>query len=397
MLNRLNQQIIENLENLILEHKSYRQIFLYKLRFLLYNYIWISFILLLSISYLHNPFIKATMALWMIGLFFVVFFNFLTLNEELEDISNEYKKYILLDIVFIFDKKNRHNKLKAFKEANFKKVIERKLFFCDMPCFYENLELSLWTEKYVRQESAVVNFFVQRYGNQKVAPLFNKRLLFWSQIIPLNILDSNNLRTLLAICPVINEQLIAHYSLEQLNQKQLEEIFSKYDNRNLFLLFTNDFNINDYFKVISIASSCNLVLPVYKNINQLVTYLIEVSSFKKFKKTDFCDIVIKNNTYEKIDQIYSIEDLIKLSEYFKNCIMQLKNSLSSGANYLFVIYKDSKPDIVFQVNNKYELIEAKKRFNEQLDIEDLNQLKTYIDNCLIELKLRKENKIKVEL
>jgi hypothetical protein len=129
----------------------------------------------------------------------------------------------------------------------------------------------------------------------------------------------------------------------------------------------------------------------------LVTYLIEVSSFKKFKKTDFCDIVIKNNTYEKIDQIYSIEDLIKLSEYFKNCIMQLKNSLSSGANYLFVIYKDSKPDIVFQVNNKYELIEAKKRFNEQLDIEDLNQLKTYIDNCLIELKLRKENKIKVEL
>lgn len=397
MLNNLNAKIIETLENFILEYKNERLILVYKLRFLLRNYIYFSFALLISILFLNYSYFKIAIIFWLISFVCITFSNLLLFSEEEPEISKHFKKYILLDMILLFGKKNRHKQLKAFQIANFKNIINKKMLFYEMNHFYENIELSLWVEKYVKKETGVVNFFVQRYGNQKVSSFYNKRLLYWSQLLPLNIFDSNNLRTVLAICPIISRELLEQYNLEEMTQSQLNSTFSKYDNKSLFILFTNDFNINDYLKVISIAQKYNLIVPVYKNITALVHYLIEATSFQKFKKTDFCDIVIKNSQYDKISQIYSIEDLISISEYFKNCIMQLKNSLASGHNYLFVIYTENKPNVVFQVDSKFELIEAKKRFNQYLSLEELDTLKKYIESCRTELKLRQKNNIRIEV
>lgn len=81
----------------------------------------------------------------------------------------------------------------------------------------------------------------------------------------------------------------------------------------------------------------------------------------------------------------SPEDLIKEGQVMHHCVKSYIDSVIKGATVIMLARKDGKPYLTFEIRNKH-IIQAKKRFNELPNDDDILWIKKYADSVGLKIK-----------
>jgi hypothetical protein len=241
------------------------------------------------------------------------------------------------------------------------------------------MSVSDWVNTYVSKKPSIVNYFISRYGNKSMHQIGLKPIFIWSQLLPLEKLDHQDLVILLTINPNLSIDSLKTAQLPPINQEQLNHIFSEYNSKQITLLLSNEFSIERYLMCLKIAVENNINFPLDKNLYSISKDISDIIK-SDFPKQYWHQNIESNEYFPLTKAISTQKDLNFYAKYFQNCIKSYAPSLYKKEGMLFVSYSENKPYIIYYINNKLKLVEAKYQRNQELTNQDREKVKKILSN-----------------
>lgn len=293
---------------------------------------------------------------------------------------------LILHNLIVDGREERNIEIDAFLEANDPmgslKIAERKDLFLKMPKFknFNKENLELWVKEHVGKEKVIVNLFQERVLGTKRE---RKGLLYWSQLLP-KMEKVDDLRFLLLLNPIyeINESL---HNFLVISREEVSLAFKSYTSDEIKRLFSSAFALRDYLKVLTIAIKYKITLSVEVDMKELLSWAEEIEAGIKGDEYVFPQDAkwiksLKSSEFElgSIEAIKNISELSAWATSMRNCIKSYKEKIFAGKSYFFGVVAEGEPYIVFELNSKGELIEAKKKANALLSENETYYLKQFL-------------------
>jgi hypothetical protein len=241
------------------------------------------------------------------------------------------------------------------------------------------MSVSDWVNTYVSKKPSIVNYFISRYGNKSMHQIGLKPIFIWSQLLPLEKLYPQDLVILLTINPNLSIDSLKTAQLPPINQEQLNHIFSEYNSKQITLLLSNEFSIERYLMCLKIAVENNINFPLDKNLYSISKDISDIIK-SDFPKQYWHQNIESNEYFPLTKAISTQKDLNFYAKYFQNCIKSYAPSLYKKEGMLFVSYSENKPYIIYYINNKLKLVEAKYQRNQELTNQDREKVKKILSN-----------------
>lgn len=121
--------------------------------------------------------------------------------------------------------------------------------FLQRPSFkvLEKESLAAWVKTFVGKEKSLFPLISERVLG---CPHLREGLLFWTQLIPRELLIFDDFKTLLLINPVKNKEQL--WGLRNFPESNLKNYFLNYSSSDLKRLFTSSFYLNDYLEFLTL-------------------------------------------------------------------------------------------------------------------------------------------------
>lgn len=332
-----------------------------EINFLFYkNFVGLVF-LISSIVYLNN-YVELTI----IGYYF---YSFLAISVFLLffDISGR-ELFYSLKLKFSKEKDQALDEIKEYSKMNRRaaKKVEPKIYF-EFPEFNE---LEKWCEENVSSRKSFKKV-ISKYCAKDKNGIFDKAIVLWREAVPLSLVDEN-----------IGLELIRHIKIAPRYGKEeylprVDNYFKKYNQSQIKTIFDSSFDGELYIKELrKYMDKEDKPFPVFSRMNQLIDFLM----FQNVNNIKFSNPSIDLSIDSPSLVIRRISDSVSLylyAEKFRNCAKSYLGSLQSE-KYDFYIVESDKP-IMFHVNKKLKILEAKYPLNQMISEEDRYVLEEHIE------------------
>ena len=291
------------------------------------------------------------------------------------------ENYHILLFILNPNKKQIKAEIKAYCDikTNNQQIENKNLFVQQEQLQNNSLSVSDWVNNYVSKKPSIINYFISRYGNKKINQIGLKPIFLWSQLLPLKKLDPQDLIILLTINPNLSLNNLKTSQLPLITQEQLNQIFREYSSKQITLLLSNEFSIERYLMCLKVAVENDINFPLDKNLYSISKDISDIIK-SDFPKQDWHKYVENNDCFPLTKAINTQKALHFYAKYFQNCIKSYASALYRKEGMLFVSYKDNKPYIVYYINNKRKLVEAKYQRNQELNNQDTEKLEQILGN-----------------
>lgn len=254
---------------------------------------------------------------------------------------------------------------------------------------FENLtkyNLKEWVDTHVGSAKSLQNLFQTRVlGSSEL----KMDLVYWSQLLPKDRLSTEQYRTVLQACQLIDVRTIINIP------SQISPLFDEYSPEDIVRLFTSPYNVEDYFKALQIAFKLRTKFVRQKNIFDLVIHMNILE--KEFNSNNF---VFKHNIAwaKKIEGEFSLGKVVYIKDHvglekwgylMSNCLkvqnvrgQETRDNIKNGSFYAYGIYRNNKPVMCFTLDKDGYVFEVKKKYNKLLTIEESSALRLYVINQL---------------
>lgn len=241
----------------------------------------------------------------------------------------------------------------------------------------ENLEA--WVKQYVGKEKSLINFFNERVlGTKHLRP----GLLYWSQIIPRKN-NFDDFKFLLKLSPIVSADQVKN--LKIITSEEVNFAFSGYTSEETKRLFSSAFILSDYLEVLNLSRENKLTLKVSVDMKELLAWVQEMNAGIKGLKFHFPQDKkwIKTLTETecrlgKIEFINNLSDLSYWAGAMSNCIKSYEDKIFAKQSYFFGVSVAGSPKLVFELNSKGNLIQAKRKANVHLSQEEDRYLRQFL-------------------
>lgn len=250
--------------------------------------------------------------------------------------------------------------------------------------------LHQWISRYVRPEPSLIKLFEQRLSSPGVNLPLRLDLCYWSQLIPKLKLKLDHLKVALYAAPLFDTSLLE--GLKTPTNEELENLFKNYTSENLFQLYSSPFKIEEYLGALKIGFNHQEPFAVKTTIRELYLWAKNLERTKQNKFFEFKrgDVSYKLEGASALGQIVAITNTTELEHWgihLANCWKDYETryhqsilEIKDGKFYLFGIYQNNKLVIGFKTNVFGLIIEAKKKANGTLPVEDFIRLQDHINN-----------------
>lgn len=274
--------------------------------------------------------------------------------------------------VILYNKKQRQRIIDDFVNAfeREKYIIIEKECFLGMEKFnsLSKNNLDSWSKLYIGKQKSILKLVTERALGVKE---FRTGILYWSQLIPRNRLSIDCFKLLLLVNPIKSKDSLL--ILDPIDCEDIENCFSGYSEADIKRIFTSSFYLKHYLEILNIVKSVNIKLPVKKDMLELLFWCKEISASIKgeefiFKRTApwISDL---EDSETSLGEIVFIDNAAKL-EYWaiamNNCLKTQKPYSLRAESFIFGVYRDGKPYMVFQLHHTGYIREAKKKANHSL-------------------------------
>lgn len=241
----------------------------------------------------------------------------------------------------------------------------------------ENLEA--WVKQYVGKEKSLITFFNERVlGTKHLRP----GLLYWSQIIPRKN-NFDDFKFLLKLNPIVSADQVK--SLKIITSEEVNFAFSGYTSEETKRLFSSSFILSDYLEVLNLSRENKLALKVSVDMKELLAWAQEMNAGIKGLKFYFPQdkkwIKALTETECRLGKIEFINNLSDLSYWagaMSNCIKSYEDKIFAKQSYFFGVSVEGSPKLVFELNSKGNLIQAKRKANVHLSQEEDRYLRQFL-------------------
>ena len=379
-----NKQIISTLESITERHffndyESFNNLIIKKI-FCFISPVW--FFLIIPHYYINPELVVSNQIgfLDLLLIFISAIFLSMHISSGNTNLSIKENYHILL---FLLNpkKKQIEAEIKAYCDikTNNQQIENPSLLIHQEQLNNTTMSVSDWVNTYVSKKPSIVNYFISRYGNKSMHQIGLKPIFIWSQLLPLEKLDHQDLVILLTINPNLSIDSLKTAQLPPINQEQLNHIFSEYNSKQITLLLSNEFSIERYLMCLKIAVENNINFPLDKNLYSISKDISDIIK-SDFPKQYWHQNIESNEYFPLTKAISTQKDLNFYAKYFQNCIKSYAPSLYKKEGMLFVSYSENKPYIIYYINNKLKLVEAKYQRNQELTNQDREKVKKILSN-----------------
>lgn len=285
----------------------------------------------------------------------------------------------------------RNEKIQAFVAEQILKIREKNnedYILYDKKFKISAYSLDQWVKEHVGKEKSLQSFFQEQVLGAKQ---LRTGLLFWSQIIP-KLEKYDDFRTLLIKNPISapNSQL---NNFKLISKEEINFAFGNYNASQIKRLFLSAFSLRDYLEILSISQKHKLQLPVEVEMKELLEWTQEIEAslvgnkFKFPKDKDWIPTLTEEaSSLGEIEFIRNLNSLNHWASSMRNCIKSYKEKILKGESYFFGITQEGEEYIIFELNKKGELVEAKKKANNTLSSHEEYTLRRLIQEAIYPFK-----------
>ena len=240
---------------------------------------------------------------------------------------------------------------------------------------YSNLEI--WVEEHIGKSRAIKKLFAQNVHRDVESSLgldYYPIFLYWSLHVPLELFNDNTKLEILKQ---------SHFKIDYLSQKNhigesddftpvkkenLKTLFKEYKDNDIIRLFSSAHLSRQYIDIIKTYLKMKEInpLPIFKTMKELKNYIEDYKN-----QIDFTPFFENNINYiespvGKFNYIDNYQRLSETANDFNNCARQYRDKCISEEAFFFTWeYKNNY--IIFHIDKKGNLLDAKKRFNKDVN------------------------------